>query len=253
MKSILLASASIVAFAGAASAQEEVATGIIFGGDASFGFNDATAGDADGDEEETGFFYEANLSVTFRTILDSGLVAESTFTIPVADTNLGTDLSVDSDFVLGLSIDGVGALQLGDVAFAGEEFSFANMQSADFSEQDGETVLRGEGSLAGFTIAASALILDEDGDEPGVRGPDAADDVDDFVDQISVGANGNIGLLALSFGYQDESDILGGEDDADVDSVEGVPAPAGRARARASPAPPPHRGRSPPFAARAPC
>lgn len=221
MRRILLASASIVAFAGAAAAQdEENPTGIIFSGDASLGFNDATAGDAEGDQEDTGFFYEANLGVTFRTVLESGFVAESTFTIPIADTNLSTDLSVDSDFVLGLSVDGVGALQLGDVAFGGETFSFANMQSADFSEQDSETTLRGEGTIAGFTVAASALILDEDGDEPGDRGPGDADDVEDYVDQISIGANGAIGPIALSFGYQDESDILGGEDDPTTVDVE---------------------------------
>ncbi len=208
MKRILLASASIVAFAGAAAAQDDLPTGIIFGGDASLGFNDNF-----NDEEETGFFYEANLAVTFRTVLDNGLVAESTFTIPVADTNLGTDLGVDDDFVLGLSLDGVGGLFLGDVLFAGEEFTFSSMQSADFSEQDGETVLRGEGTLAGFTVAGSALILDEDGDEPGERDFGTEDNEQDFVDQISVSGDGNIGNLALSFAYQDESDIIGGEDD----------------------------------------
>ena len=55
MKRILLASASIVAFAGAASAQN-----IVFGGDAELGFND---------DEEDGFFYSANLNVTFAAEL----------------------------------------------------------------------------------------------------------------------------------------------------------------------------------------
>lgn len=220
MRRILLASASIVAFAGAAAAQEETTTGIIFSGDAELGFNDATAGDAgngEGNEADSGFFYEANLGVTLRTVLDNGTIAESTFTIPIADNNLNNGLQVDQDFVLGLSIDGVGSLQLGDVLFAGESFSFANMQSADFSEQDEETVLRGGGSIAGFEVAASALILDPDGDQPGAR--DADDDgIDDdtyrdFVDQISVGGQGAIGPVALTFGYQSESDIIIRTDD----------------------------------------
>ena len=215
MRRILLTSASIVAFAGAAAAQEETPTGIIFSGDAALGFNDATAGDAgdgDGKAEDSGFFYEANLGVTLRTILDSGAVAESTFTIPVADSNLGNELTVDDDFVLGLSIDGVGSLQLGDVPFAGESFSFVNMQSADFSEQDSETVLRGGGSIAGFEVAGSALILDEDGDQPGAVDVDGDGDDDDtnedYIDQISVGGEGAIGPVALTFGYQSESDII---------------------------------------------
>ena len=42
MRRILLASASIVAFAGAAAAQEETTTGIIFSGDAELGEPDET-------------------------------------------------------------------------------------------------------------------------------------------------------------------------------------------------------------------
>jgi hypothetical protein len=218
MKSILLATASIVAFAGAAAAQD-TASGVTFGGDASFGFNDSQD-----NPDESGFFYEADLNVTFSTTLSNGLVASSTFSIPVADTNLGTDLEVDSDFVLGLSIEDQGGIFLGDVTFAAEDhFAFATMQSADFSEQDSETVLKGTSVFNDFALSASALILDQDGDQPGDRGPGAGDDIDDFIDQISLGGAGTIGRFAFSFGYQQESDILVLTDDEttpDVDESE---------------------------------
>jgi opacity protein-like surface antigen len=220
MTRILLASASILAFAGAAAAQDESSEAIIFNGDASFGFNDADAGEARGDDEDSGFFYEANLGVTLRATLDNGLVAESTFTIPVADTNLANELSVDEDFDLGLSIDGMGSIRLGDVPFAGEVFSFANMQSADFSEQDAEVVVRGESTLAGFTVVGSAIVTDADSDQPGERGEGVADDLDDYIDQISVGGNGNIGPVSLSFGYQEESDIIVRPDDVPATPVD---------------------------------
>lgn len=206
MKSILLASASIVAFAGAASAQDDMPLGIIFGGEASFGFQDSfdddDPADVDQFETETGFFYEADLSVTFRTRMNNGLIGQSTFTIPIADTNIGDELGVDNDFVLGLSIDGMGGVFLGDVAFGAEEFDFATMQSADFSEQDGETTLRGEATFADFTIVGSGIVADEENDEPRL-GNDNNDR--DYLDQLSIGANGSIGRFALSFGYQEES------------------------------------------------
>lgn len=239
MTRILLASASLLAFAGVAAAQDDVQTGIIFGGDASFGFNSFEFTDDEDidatDREEEGFFYEANLSVTFRTILDNGAVAESTFTIPIADTNIGNDLGIDNDFVLGLSIDGQGSIALGDVTFAAEdEFSFATMQSADFSEQDGETTVKGISTLGSVEIAASAIVQDSDGDTPGEgRGPGGTDERD-FIDQISVGASGDIGRFTFSLGYQEESDVYGDEilidgvptfvDDeiGDLTSIEGV-------------------------------
>ncbi len=217
MTRILLASASILAFAGAAAAQDDQPTGIIFGGDASFGFNSFEGIDddeLDSDPDDEGFFYEADLEVTLRTILDNGAVAESSFTIPIADTNIGSDLGVDDDFVLGLSIDGTGGVFLGDVSFAAEDqFDFATMQSADFSEQDTETTVKGIGTFGNVEVAASGVVQDGTGDIPGDgRGPivgGLATDERDFLDQISVGASGDIGRFTFSLGYQEESDLYG--------------------------------------------
>ncbi len=243
MTRILLASVSILAFAGAAAAQDDQPTGIIFGGDASFGFNSFEGIDddeLDSDPDDEGFFYEADLEVTLRTILDNGAVAESSFTIPIADTNIGSDLGVDDDFVLGLSIDGTGGVFLGDVSFAAEDqFDFATMQSADFSEQDTETTVKGIGTFGNVEVAASGVVQDGTGDIPGDgRGPivgGLATDERDFLDQISVGASGDIGRFTFSLGYQEESDAYGDligigddggliffDDEAGTDAIEGV-------------------------------
>ncbi len=205
MKSILLATASIVAFAGAAAAQN-----ITFGGNAELGFND------DPDEED-GFFYEANLDVTFTTQLDNGLTANVVFTIPVVDDGDTEDNS--NDYVLSLAAEGLGGLFFGDTAFAAETHwdpGFA-MASDGFSEQDNETVLRGDAVFGDFETSLSALIRDGDNDQPG-EGTDGRD----YVDQIAVGGSGAIGNFALDFAYQEESQLGGGSPDEDFEGVEDV-------------------------------
>jgi outer membrane protein OmpU len=204
MKSILLASASIVAFAGAAAAQ-----GITFGGTAELGFND---------EEEDGFFYSADLDVTFTTTLDNGLTASATFTLPIASNNLGnTNIGVDDNFVLAIESEGFGGLFFGDTAFAAETYwdpGFA-MASDNFSEQDNETVIRGEGVFNDFTFGVSGIVADADNDRPGRGGSGR-----DYLDQISLGGTGNFGMFALDFAYQEESSIAAGriyDEDTDTD------------------------------------
>lgn len=212
MKSILLATASILAFAGAAAAQETT-PGVSFGGDASFGFNDSQD-----TPEESGFFYEADLNVTFSTTLNNGLVASSTFSIPIVDNNIGNDgLTVDNDFILGLSLEDRGGLFLGDTDFAAERhFRFASMESADFSEQDSETVLRGDSNFANFELSASAMIADAEGDLPEERPGFVGDD---YIDQIAIGGSGSFGRFTTTFGYQQEGDF-GPEADLDVDGTD---------------------------------
>ena len=74
MKRILLASASIVAFAGAASAE------ITFNGEASLGYNDteAESDGTTGGDEDRGFYWDAELGITMSQELDNGLVAAAT-------------------------------------------------------------------------------------------------------------------------------------------------------------------------------
>lgn len=194
MKSILLASASIVAFAGAAMAQS-----ITFGGSAELGFND---------EEEDGFFYSADLDVTFSTTIDNGLTATATFTLPIASDNLGnTSIGVDDNYVLSLASEGFGGLYFGDTSFAAEKHWDAGfaMASDGFSEQDNETVLRGDGVLNDWELSVSAIIADADNDRSGSGGSGR-----DYLDQISIGGSGSFGNFLIDLAYQEESSIGAG-------------------------------------------
>ncbi len=212
MKRILLASASIVAFAGAAAAE------VSFGGSATLGYND---------EEEDGFFVESDLGVTFAQELNNGLRAGVTFNFDIEDDNEAEggnvfgddDLGVD-DFVLFLESD-QGGLYFGDTAYAAEthwdgDAFFGSLAADDFSEQDGETVIRGDTTFGDVGASVSYNIADADGD--------SADDVD----QLSLGASGAISTFTFAAAYQEESDAVnqpvGTAEDPDEEdtSVEGL-------------------------------
>jgi len=195
MKSILLATASILAFAGAAAAD------VTFGGDAKLGFN-IDNGDEPRDDDlfdgGEGFFWEANLGVTLSQELNNGLTAAASFTLNIADNDDGSDVDVDNDFLLSLTAE-TGGLFVGDTAFAAETHwdPAGNMQADDFSEQDGEVVLRGDISYAGVEASVSGILADDDNDRP-----------NDDLDQLSVGAAATISRFTMSLGYQEESEVL---------------------------------------------
>ena len=87
MKSILLASVSVVAFAGAAAAE------VTFGGSATLGYNDTV---------EDNFYWSGNLAVTMSQELNNGLTAGVTFDGDVADNNRGQAYTTGG-FTLSLS------------------------------------------------------------------------------------------------------------------------------------------------------
>ncbi|EYD74692.1 putative porin [Rubellimicrobium mesophilum DSM 19309] len=221
MKSILLATASILAFAGAAAAE------VTFGGDAKLGFNIGNGDegrDSDDPEASEGFFWEANLGVTLSQELNNGLTAAASFTLNIADTDNGGDVDVDNDFLLSLTAES-GGLFLGDTAFAPESHwdPAGNMFADDFSEQDGEVVLRGDFTYAGIEASVSGVLADA-GDDPNTP--------DDDLDQLAFGAETTIGRFNMSLGYQEESEALDGSvgdydpvtenDDFDVSEVFGI-------------------------------
>ena len=197
MKSILLASASIVALAGAAAAQDAMTPTISFGGNATVGYND---------EIENGFYWETNLTVRMNQELNDGLMAGVTFTLNIDDGEEGNDddfadggaVSVDSDIVVSLTMAGMGGLFFGDTSFAAQtQWDGAGAMASDgFSEQDGETVIRGDFMVADISASVSYVVADEEGD--------SADDLD----QLSLGASGDVGRFTFSVAYQDESDAV---------------------------------------------
>ena len=239
MKSILLTSTALVAFAGAAAADGHAESGITFTGEATLGYNTntdvndavpAAAGpdgivgnDDDVTQASEGFFWDSSVDVTMTAALDNGLVATGTFGFNVADNSLGDAVST-GDFVLSLAGESA-SLQFGntdpvaedrfgnvdgnDVGFFDQDAHFADVDPADpetAGNADFEAILVGEATFGGFTGAVSFGV-----DSDGTTG-EGIDDVDAF--QLHIG--GAVGGVDLELAYQDE---LG-----DNDAVFGVKA-----------------------------
>ncbi|MCK0096978.1 porin [Yoonia sp. F2084L] len=207
MKSILLTTTAIVAFAGAAAADGH--SGISFAGNAELGFND------DSDFGEDGFYWDADIDVTMSAALDNGLTATAAFEIDVLDDANEGAFTAD-EYVLSLESDTAG-LFFGDTAFAAETRwqSAGDMESDGFSEADGENVIRGDVSLGGFDASVSYNVTHAagtDADNGGFVNGDIDDALglddlenDEFVDQLSVGVAGDVGMFSMSVAYQEES------------------------------------------------
>ena len=199
MKRILLASASIVAFAGAAAAE------ITFSGDATLGYNDTQAQADPIADDDLGFYWDAGLDVTFTQALDNGLTAAASFGLNVADNSLGDPVE-SSDYVLSLTSDTAG-LHFGATKFAAQTHwvSAGDMEADGFSEQSDETVLRGDITYGGVNASVSYAI----------------DDANDSLEQLSLGAAATFGTISVAFGYQEATTFLGG-DDFNPDEVMGI-------------------------------
>ena len=197
MKSILLTTTAIVAFAGAAFADGHA--GVAFSGDFTLGFND----DNDSDDlvvigDNDGFYWEGDLNVTGTAALDNGVTAAASFEFDIADETNGQPVSSDG-VLLSLTTDNAG-LYLGDTAFAAETQwkSAGDMEADGFSEADGENVLRGDVTVAGVSASISLALTNADGDRVSV-------DTDEDYDQISFGASGDLGMFGFAVAYQEES------------------------------------------------
>lgn len=192
MKSILLASASLFAFAGAASATVE------FAGSATLGFN--------ADDTSNDVYWDAELSVTMSQELNNGLTASATFDVTVADESLGEDL-MSASYVLSLTSD-MGGLYFGDTDTAQDKYWSAagDMASDAFSANDGGTVLRGEAMFGGVTAAVSYFV--DEGAE-------------DF-EQLGFAATGSFGSVDFAVAYQEEATCAVCGADFNGDQVFGI-------------------------------
>ena len=200
MKSILLTTSALVAFAGAAAAE------VSFSGDATLGYNSREKGDHDG------FYWDADLSVAMSQELDNGLTAGVAFNFEAADLNNGQPLA-GTDFVLSLTSETAG-LYYGDTAFAAQTLwkSAGDMEADGFSENDGETVIRGDVAMGDIKASVSYALADAGGQKVNVAG--ATNPYTDDADQLSVAAAGSFGQFTVVAAYQEESLAL-----ADADAV----------------------------------
>mgnify|MGYP000595338814 CR=1 FL=1 len=218
---ILLTTTAIVAFAGAAAADGHTSIGL--SGSASIGFNDD---DVDG---EDGFYWAANLGINMSATLDNGLTAGATFDVELDDEGDGNSIAgtndfdlVSSDVVLSLTSDSAG-LYFGDTAFAAEtQWSGAGDMEADaFSEADGEVALRGDVMIGGISASVSYAVATSNGLILNDTFGGSA------VDQLSLGASGDLGQFSFAAAYQAEADndwTAGGNGDFYNNQVFGISA-----------------------------
>jgi len=193
MKRILLSSAAIVAFAGAAAAEGHV--GVSFSGDAEIGYNDDALGDNDG------FYSELDVTIGFAAELDNGLTAAASIDFEDLANGGGND---GADYELSLTSETAG-LFYGDTNFAAQNVWVAagDMAGDFFSEADGEEALRGEVTFAGVEAQVSYALSNADGTRVGlVRDGD--------LDQLSIGVSADVGNFNVIAAYQEASEVVDG-------------------------------------------
>jgi outer membrane protein OmpU len=202
MKSILLTTTAIVAFAGVAAADGH--TSLDFSGSATLGHNDDDSGFG-----EDGFYWSTNLGVSMSAALDNGVTAGVVFDIEIDDEGDGNDQGTDNDFdlmssdlVLSLTTETLG-LHFGDTSFAAESQwkSAGDMEADGFSEADGEVALRADMTYGGVSASVSYAVANNQG---GYVADDGA--TGEAGDQLSFGASGAVGMVNFAVAYQAEAD-----------------------------------------------
>ncbi len=183
MKRILLASTAIVGLAGAAAAE------VSWTGAAKLGYND---------DIRDGVYADVDLDVTLSQELDNGLTAGATFGWELADdrgpaNSVGNEYVSDNNVLVFLTHEMAG-IYYGDTEFAAVTYwdGVTNMNEDNFSEQDGEDVLRGEVMYGGITAGISYGV--------DARGEAAGDELY----QLSLGAKGEFGAFSFTAAYQEE-------------------------------------------------
>lgn len=200
MKSILLTSTALVAFAGAAMADGHATPGIGFAGEAELGYND---------DVENGMYWSADLDVTATAALDNGVVATATFGLDIAEDNLG-DTVTSGDYVLTLEA-GSSKLTFGDTDPVAEDRydGVDGATVADFNDQDVhfdvagfEAMLVGETEIAGVSAAVSFGVNAEEGDLDAGNGL-----TNNAVDAMQIYVGGSFGIVDVELAYQEEFSV----------------------------------------------
>lgn len=154
MKKILLSSAAIVAFAGAAAAE------VTWSGDAKLGYNNEML---DGATTKTGTYWEAGLGVKLSQELNNGWSASASLDVDLGNgAGALSGITVDaSDWVVTIEND-MFSLSAGDVDTAAESFKFASEidggikdDAEDYASTDAGLLLKA--TVGQFSVAASAV------------------------------------------------------------------------------------------------
>lgn len=185
MKSILLASASVFAFAGAAAAE------VSFTGEAELGYNDDAIGDNDG------FYHDLDFTIVAEQELDNGLTAGAS--LDISNLSDGGDIDA-SDYTLYIESE-TAALRFGDLdpvaednwgGVDGSAYENFNDQDVHFGPGGFEAMLVGEIMYGGIDGMISYGV-DTDGAT-----------LEDDLDALQVYVTGDFGTVSAELAYQQE-------------------------------------------------
>jgi len=208
MKSILLTSTALVAFAGAAAADGHASVSHAFS--AKIGYNTEVDGIG-----EDGFYWEGNLKTTASAALDNGLTASAYFEVTISEDTVafgGDDGGIDlgaSDFLLSLESD-TASLFFGDTGPAGNQHwvSAGDMNSDGFSTAADSAVLRGDVTFGSVDASIGYIV----------------DDASNTAEQLSFSAGAAFGAVSVALAYQEETTFADTSGDFNADEVFGVSA-----------------------------
>jgi len=194
MKKILLSSAAVFAFAGAAAAE------VSFSGTASLGWNN---------DNQNGIYADLDIDLSLSQELNNGWTAGATFGFeldqlkyggttptptPAPSSGVLDGFSADANWVISLTSD-MGGLYYGETTFAAEDhWSGVNDMAQDgFSEQDVEEVLKLNAMFGDWSASYSGLV-----DVP-----------TQSIAQDSFGLSGSVSDFTVSLGYQSADNNAG--------------------------------------------
>ncbi|ADO43890.1 porin [Ketogulonicigenium vulgare] len=187
MKRILLASAALTAFAGAAAAE------ISFNGDARLGYNDTAI-------ENDGFYWRLRMNIAASQELDNGLTFGGSVRFDLIDNGYISDPALDTNNLkLFLEAGELGGLYFGDYEFSAvDAWKAAGPMFADgFSEQDGEKTLRGDINYGNVAVSVSTPISSTTGNDNASESQ---------LGQWNFAASTTFGAFDVVFAYQGEGD-----------------------------------------------
>jgi len=190
MKRILLSSAAIVAFAGAAAADGHL--GVTFSGDAELGYNDTDIGN-NGTDSVAGFYSELDVTIGFAAELDNGLTAAASIDF---EDLAGADGDNGAGYELSLT-SATSGLYYGDTNFAAQNVwvSAGDMEADGFSEADGEEALRAEATFGGVSTQLSYVLADATNTR----------NTGEDLEQLSLGMSADFGNVNVVAAYQEGS------------------------------------------------
>jgi outer membrane protein OmpU len=219
MKSILLTTTALVAFAGAAVADGH--TGVSFSGTANLGYNDE-ANTAAGADDYNGFYFDTTLTVKGATELDNGVTASAQFNIDIQEDGLGSANSVADgntalnadDFVMALKTESA-TLTFGDTATAAGKMwvSAGDMESdgfttAAFDAAEADAVLRGDVTMGDVSASVSYVIVTTGTEQE--------------IDQLSFGVKAAVAGVTIAAAYEEATTKQTEADDANDDEIFGL-------------------------------